>query len=264
MSAPPSVIPPALSASALSHTGKRRENNEDAFGCFAANRLFVVADGMGGHRAGEVASQMAVVELHAFFRRFHEEPRQPWPHPVERQQSLGANLLRVGMKVANDRIRAAAAADPARNKMACTAVALAIGDAQVSIAHAGDARAYRFRGQQVKRLTRDHSLLAEMLEARPNLSEQELSSFSHRNVVTRALGSKAEVEPTVTTEPFRPGDVYLLCTDGLWGSVKQAVIAEIVRATTSLEGACRALIDTANAAGGPDNITALLVRVDPS
>jgi serine/threonine protein phosphatase PrpC len=72
------------------------------------------------------------------------------------------------------------------------------------------------------------------------------------------------VEPTVTTEPFRPGDVYLLCTDGLWGSVKQAVIAEIVRATTSLEGACRALIDTANAAGGPDNITALLVRVDPS
>jgi serine/threonine protein phosphatase PrpC len=259
----PSAIPPHLSASALSHTGKRRENNEDAFGCYPANRLFVVADGMGGHRAGEVASQMAVVELHAFFRRFHEEPRQPWPHPVDRQQSLGANLLRVGMKLANDRIRAAAI-DPARSKMACTAVAMAIGDAHVSIAHAGDARAYRFRGREVARLTRDHSLLAEMLAARPNLSEQELSTFSHRNVVTRALGSKAELEPAIAVESIRPGDVYLLCTDGLWGSVKQEKIADLVTSATSLEGACRSLVDAANAAGGPDNITALLVRVDPS
>jgi protein phosphatase len=250
-----------LSATALSHTGQRRDQNEDAFGCFTANRLFVVADGMGGHRAGEVASQMAVAELQAFFLRFHEDPRQPWPHPVERRQSLGANLLRVGLKVANDRIRTAAAADPARSKMACTVVALAVGDQHVSIAHAGDARAYRWREGQLTRLTRDHSLLAEMMAARPNLSELELNTFSHRNVVTRALGSKPELEPEMTVDALQTDDVYLLCTDGLWGSVRRDRIAELLQAAPSLEEACRSLVDAANAAGGPDNITVLLVRV---
>jgi len=254
--------PPALTAHAISHAGRVRPQNEDAFGVYTNDRLFVVADGMGGHNAGEVASSIAVDEIASFFRSFHDDPRQQWPYPVDRDKSLGANLLCVAMKVANDKIRTAAEADRARNKMACTAVAMAIGDSQLSIAHAGDARAYRVRGPEIKRLTSDHSILAEMIAARPEMSEEEIASFSHRNVVTKALGSKPEVEPTLNVGRFQSGDLFLLCSDGLWGSVKDQTIAEILYTASDLETGCQLLVDAANDAGGPDNITALLVRVE--
>ncbi len=262
MTAPPVTNPPPrLTAHAISHAGRKRPQNEDAFGTFVNDRLFVVADGMGGHSAGEVASHMTVDEISAFFRSFHDNPRQDWPHPVDRQRSLGANLLAVGVKVANDKVRAAAEADRSRTKMACTVVALAVGDHQLSVAHAGDARAYRFRDGQLKRLTTDHSILAEMIAARPDMAESEIAAFLHRNVVTKAVGSKPEIDPTVTSKTLRAGDSYLLCTDGLWGSVKDPAIADILRSTDDLEAACQMLVDAANDAGGPDNITALIVRV---
>ncbi|MES1158039.1 MAG: protein phosphatase 2C domain-containing protein [Haliangium ochraceum] len=253
--------PPPLAAFAVSHAGRQRPQNEDAFGTFPQDRLFIVADGMGGHSAGEVASHMAVDEIAAFFRSFHDDPRQVWPYPVNRALSLGANLLSVGIKVANERIRAAAEADRSRTKMACTAVALAVGDSQLSLAHAGDARAYRLRDGQLKRLTVDHSILAEMVAARPDMGEAEIAAFSHRNVVTKALGSKADLEPTMTVKRFQRGDLYLLCSDGLWGSVKDPAIADILRSTDDLEAGCQMLVDAANDAGGPDNITALIVRI---
>jgi serine/threonine protein phosphatase PrpC len=253
--------PPAIAAAALSHVGRQRPQNEDAFGLFVADRLFIVADGMGGHSAGEVASHLAVDELSGFFRSYHDNPRQSWPFPVDRQRSLGANLLTVGMRVANGKIRAAAEADRARTKMACTAVAMAVGDEQVSVAHAGDARAYRLRGNKLKRLTTDHSILAEMIAARPDMKPEEIAAFSHRNVVTKALGSKPEVDPTLYVGRFQRDDLFLLCSDGLWGSVSDQAIAEILHATADLEAACQLLVDAANDAGGPDNITALVVRV---
>ena len=261
MAAPPvTKPPPPLTAHAISHAGRQRPQNEDAFGTFTEDRLFLVADGMGGHSAGEIASHMAVDEMSAFFRSYHDDPRQAWPYPVDRERSLGANLLAVGIKVANDKIRAAAEKDRSRIKMACTVVALAVGDHQLSLAHAGDARAYRLRDGQLRRLTVDHSILAEMLAARPDMSQADIAAFSHRNVVTKALGSKPELEPTLTVKRFQKGDVYLLCTDGLWGSVKDEAIADMLRSTDDLEVACQLLIDAANDAGGPDNITALLVR----
>jgi serine/threonine protein phosphatase PrpC len=253
--------PPPLEAFAISHAGHKRSQNEDAFATFPEERLFIVADGMGGHSAGEVASHMAVDEIAAFFCSFHGNPDQIWPYPVDRQRSLGANLLAVGIKVANDKIRAAAQGDRSRTKMACTLVAMAVGDNQVSLAHAGDARAYRFRGGQLDRLTTDHSILAEMIAARPDIGEAEIAAFSHRNVVTKAVGSKPEIDPALTLEQLHPGDLYLLCSDGLWGSVPDVAIGEILASTEDLEAACQILIDAANDAGGPDNITALIVRV---
>jgi protein phosphatase len=250
-----------LTACGYSHPGRQREENEDAFGSFVDARLFIVADGMGGHNAGEVASVMAVDALETFFRSYHADPRQPWPHPVDTQHSLGANLLRVGIKVANDRIRAAAKQDRAKNRMGTTIVALAIGDAQLTIAHAGDSRCYRLRGDEIHRLTRDHSIVEEMIAARPEMTEAEVAAFAHRNVVTRSLGSKEQVEPTVLVEPLQPGDLFLVCSDGLWGSVPDDKIKSIVRSTNDIEGACQLLIDAANEAGGPDNITSVLVRV---
>jgi protein phosphatase len=253
--------PPPLTAFAITHPGQQRSQNEDTFGLYTADRLFVVADGMGGHKAGEVASQLAVDELSAFFRSYHQDPRQSWPYPVERKHSLGANLVRVGIKVANDKIRAAAEADRTRARMACTLVALAIGDAQLSVAHAGDARAYRLRGGEIKRLTTDHSLLAEMIAARPGMTEAEMAAFQHRNIVTKALGSKPEIEPAVYVSTFQPGDLFLLCSDGLWTVVRDDQIAGILSTTDDLEAGCQLLVDAANGAGGPDNITVLLARV---
>jgi protein phosphatase len=253
--------PPPVTAAALSHPGRTRDQNEDAFGAFVPDRLFIVADGMGGHNAGEVASQMAVDELAGFFRSFHDDPRQDWPFPVDRQRSLGANLLTVGMRVANQKVRASAEADRSRTKMACTVVAMAVGDQQVSIAHAGDARAYRLRGQELKRLTTDHSILAEMIAARPEMTDAEMAAFSHRNVVTKAVGSKADLEPSLYVGRLQIDDLFLLCSDGLWGSVKDQTITEILHSTTDLEAVCQLLVDAANDAGGPDNITAVMVRV---
>jgi protein phosphatase len=250
-----------LAACGFSHAGRQREENEDAFGCFVDARLFIVADGMGGHNAGEVASVMAVDALETFFRSYHADPRQPWPHAVDPDLSLGANLLRVGIKVANDRIRAAAKQDRAKNRMGTTIVAIAVGDAQLTIAHAGDSRAYRLRGDEIKRLTRDHSIVEEMIAARPEMTDEELAAFAHRNVVTRSLGSKEAIEPTVLVEALEPGDLYVLCSDGLWGSVADGEMKRILCSTPDIEAACQLLIDAANEAGGPDNITAVLVRV---
>jgi len=250
-----------LAACGFSHPGRQREENEDSFGSFIDARLFVVADGMGGHNAGEVASVMAIDALETFFRSYHADPRQAWPHAVKPELSLGANLLRVGIKVANDRIRAAAKQDRAKSRMGTTIVAVAVGDAQLTIAHAGDSRAYRLRGDELARLTRDHSLIEEMIAARPEMTDVEIAAFAHRNVVTRSLGSKNEIEPTMVVEPLEPGDLYLVCSDGLWGSVADARMKSIVRSTTDIEAACQLLIDAANEAGGPDNITVVLVRV---
>jgi serine/threonine protein phosphatase PrpC len=263
MSAPPLPgEPPALmlTAAALSHPGRQRAENEDAYGNFADARLFVVADGMGGHNAGEVASAMAVDVIETFFRSFHSEPQQAWPYPLDRSLSLAANLLRNGIKLANDKIRESAAADRSRTRMGTTVVAVAIGEERLAVAHAGDSRAYRFRAGNLKQLTRDHSVAEEMRAARPEMSEEELATFAHRNVVTRALGSKEELEPAIYVGRVQPGDLFLLCTDGLWGVVPDGKIATILRDAADLQTGCQLLVDAANEAGGPDNITVLLVR----
>jgi protein phosphatase len=265
MTAPPVSGDPApslpLVAAGIAHAGRQRADNEDAFGCFVENRLFIVADGMGGHNAGEVAAAMAIDTIESFFTSYHKDPRQIWPYAVDRTLSLAANLLRVGIKVANDKIRAAAAADRARARMGATVVAMAVGEKQVAVAHAGDSRAYRLRAGELRKLTRDHSIAEEMRAARPEMTDEELAGFAHRNVVMRSLGSKEELEPDVYVNKVASGDLYLLCTDGLWGSVPDGRISQILLSTGDIEAGCQLLIDAANDAGGPDNITALLVRV---
>jgi protein phosphatase len=250
-----------LLAAGLSHAGQQRGENEDAFGSFVENRLFIVADGMGGHNAGEVAAAMAIDTVEGFFTSFHSDPRQLWPYGVDRALSLASNLLRVGIKVANDKIREGANADRSRARMGATVVAMAVGEKQVAIAHAGDSRAYRLRDGELKKLTRDHSIAEEMRAARPEMTDEELAGFAHRNVVMRSLGSKDELEPDVYVNKVSSGDVYMLCTDGLWGSVSDAKMATILKSTSDIEAACQLLVDAANEAGGPDNITVLLVRL---
>ncbi|MCG5055929.1 MAG: protein phosphatase 2C domain-containing protein [Myxococcales bacterium] len=263
MTRPNETVPPrSLHVAALTHRGLVRENNEDAFGAHPDLGLFVVADGMGGRAAGDVAARITVQELSTFFLHRVYNTRAPWPFAMSKQASLGANILNVGLKVANASIRAAAARDIELHRMAATAVALAIGQTQLCVAHVGDARAYRFRAHKLTRLTRDHSLIEEMRAARADLGDEALAAMAPKNVVTRALGTKDEVEPTVYQNSFSRGDLYLLCSDGLWGEVPDVRIEDLLEAATDLGAACQALVDAANRNGGRDNITVVLLRVN--
>jgi protein phosphatase len=257
----PPAAPLALQAAGASDPGRQREENEDAFALYPKSRLYLVADGMGGRAGGAMAARTAVEEIEHFFREQHAAPRSPWPFPIDKASSLGCNLLRVGMQVANQTIREVATTKPEFHRMGATVAALAVGETQIVVAHVGDVRVYRLRAGVLVALTRDHSVLEEVRAARPEISDEELAAIGHRNVVTRALGSRPEVEPSVSSHELERGDMYLICSDGLWGSVPDVDLANRMAATVDLDAGAQRLIEAANAAGGPDNITAVLVRI---
>jgi serine/threonine protein phosphatase PrpC len=250
-----------LEAGAASHAGQVREANEDVFGIYLDERLFVVADGMGGRAAGEVAARLAVDVLETFYRENRTSAPESWPFPTDARFSRQVNLLRVGLKVANQQLREESRKDPAWYRMGATIAALTFDEDHLVAAHAGDVRIYRIRNGTASRLTRDHSIIEEMKYAQPAISPQEIAALVNRNVITRSLGSKPEVEPTVYMNAYADGDLYLLCSDGLWDCVPDDRMTEVIVAQPDVESACYALIDAANAAGAPDNVTALLVRV---
>jgi len=224
-------------------TGRQRSENEDSL--FVRAPIFVVADGMGGAQAGEVASKTAA---DAFDRDLPEAP--------------SAQFLRETIEGANRSIHELARADPSKAGMGTTITA-AIVEAQkeeVGIGHVGDSRAYRLRRGKLERLTRDHSLVEEM-RRKGQITDAQAEEHPQRSIITRALGPEPEVEVDVQTVPAAPGDVFLLCSDGLTTMVNEERIASVLSATTSMREAVRTLVDEANAAGGRDNITALAFRL---
>jgi serine/threonine protein phosphatase PrpC len=249
-----------LEAAAATHAGQR-ESNEDVYGIDLTERLFVVADGMGGRSAGEVAARLGVDALQEFCQSHRELPAASWPFPLDPRYSRTINLLRVGLKVANQRIRQEAANDPAWYRMGATIAALTFDDRELVAAHAGDVRIYRVRQGHASRLTRDHSLHEELRAARAALTSQDVAALGNRNIITRALGSRPELEPTVYVNGYVEGDRYLLCSDGLWNCLPDDALASLVAGHTDSEAACHALIDAALSVGAPDNVTALIVRV---
>jgi protein phosphatase len=257
----PPPLPLTIEAAWASHAGQVREINEDVCGIFTDLRFFVIADGMGGHSAGEIAAQIAVDALETFHRENQSADRPTWPFPMDPRFSLPVNLMRVGFKVANQRIREESVNDPAWHRMGATAAALTFDEEQLVAGHTGDVRIYRYRRDHLSRLTRDHSLFEEMRVARPDLSEAEIETIAPRNVVTRALGTKLEVEATVRVNSYLDQDIYLICSDGLWGAVSDAEIARLLGTDSDLDSRCLALIDAANQAGGSDNISLILIRV---
>jgi protein phosphatase len=257
----PPPLPLTIEVAWASHAGLVREINEDVCGVFADLRFFVIADGMGGHSAGEIAAQITVDALEAFHRENQSVDRPAWPFPMDPRFSLPVNLMRVGFKVANQRIREESAKDPAWHRMGATTAALAFDEEQLVAGHAGDVRIYRYRQQHLSRLTRDHSLFEEMRVARPELSESEIESIAPRNVVTRAVGTKQELEATVRVNSYLDQDLYLIASDGLWGTLPDMEIARLLGANTDLDSMCHTLVDEANQAGGTDNISVILIRV---
>lgn len=239
-------------AAGLTDVGRERTHNEDRFILLPQFHVYVVADGMGGHQSGEVASRMAASTIAGYFRE---------------TSNLNGEammlLLRDAVADANSKIFARADDSRAHRGMGTTVVAAAYSerDRSIHIAHAGDSRAYLLRDGKLRQLTRDHSLLADALLERPELTEADLS-YLPKNVITRALGISPSVDVDVTSVGVDVGDVFLLCSDGLHGLVEEEEIAAIITGHESLTIACEKLVDKANHNGGRDNITAVLIRME--
>jgi serine/threonine protein phosphatase PrpC len=225
-----------------SDLGRQRQGNEDNY--FVRAPLFVVADGMGGAQAGEVASEMAV---ESFDRGL------PDASPAD-------GLVRV-IEDANRRIHERSRAEAQRAGMGTTVTAAYVGENDVTIAHVGDSRAYVLRNGELERLTRDHSLVGELV-ARGKLTEEQAETHPQRSVITRALGPEPDVQVDVQVYQARAGDVFMVCSDGLTSMVPEVRVRELLEGADSLEQAGRELIAAANDAGGRDNITVILFRLD--
>jgi len=242
------------------NVGMKRSHNEDSFAVIEDDHLYVVADGMGGHASGEVASKMAIDTLREFFQATSADPEATWPYKMDKSRGYEENRLITSVKLANLRIYENAQRDPKLRGMGTTLVGILVIDEGVLIAHVGDSRAYRLRDGQMEQLTEDHSLLNDYIKMK-KLSEEEIKNFPHKNVIVRALGMKESVKVDTMLDPPKPGDVYILCSDGLSGPVTDDEIREIVTSTQDMKEACNTLIERANTNGGPDNITAVIAKV---
>jgi protein phosphatase len=226
-----------------SDTGRARRVNEVAF--FARAPLFVLADGMGGAQAGEVASRLAA-ETFADGLPDHGSPEQ---------------RLATQTRAANRRIHEVSRTRQGHAGMGTTLTAAYVDADEIALAHVGDSRAYLLRGGELTRLTQDHTLVDELVR-RGKLTEEEAADHPQRSIITRALGPEPDVEIDTFTLPLQDGDLLLLCSDGLTGMVSEDEVAQILRTAPSLGAAGRALVDAANAAGGRDNITVVLFRLE--
>ena len=251
-----------LTAAGRTDVGRQRDHNEDSMRIFREQRLYVVADGVGGAAAGELASQIAVETLTEFYRATAEDPEITWPYPADEGVDFEASRLATGIKLGNQRICQAAARDAKLRGMGSTIAVMRFTDTGAFVAHVGDSRVYRLRQGQLKRLTQDHSL-AQELKNRGQLTTAEMPAFRYKNVILRAMGMGDELEVDVSPVEVQPGDVFLLCSDGVTDMLDDGTLVATLRGgRDDLEAACARLVDGANAAGGKDNITALLVRCD--
>ena len=242
------------------NVGLKRTHNEDTFMLADEDNLYVVADGMGGHASGEVASKMAVETLREFFRATSADPEATWPYKMDKARGYEENRLITGIKLANLRIHEAAQKNPQMHSMGTTVAGILVVEDGVLIGHVGDSRVYRIRDGKMEQLTSDHSLLNDYIKMKP-LSDEEIENFPLKNVIVRALGMKSTVKVDTLLDRPEIGDVYVLCSDGLCGPVTDAQIQRIVTSQQDLQTAANKLIESANEAGGPDNITVVLTKV---
>lgn len=238
---------------ACTHQG-RRGNNEDAMAAEPELRLYVVADGMGGYEGGEIASRVTVETLRGFFRTNAADGDATWPVGLDLALSYPENLINAAIRLANRQVRARRSGR--LEQMGSTVAALVLHNGHAVVGHVGDSRVYRLRGDELMQLTRDHSLVEEMLAAGMDLDPR---SCGFSNVVTRALGT-TRAAPELQSFKARPGDRYLLCTDGLTEKLDDETIRALL-AGAPPEQSCPALVQRAYTEGGKDNITAVVVEV---
>jgi protein phosphatase len=238
-----------LSAAARSDVGMRRTANEDAYALAPELGLYLVADGMGGHVAGQLASRLAA-----------EHTVEALALVADRSATL-TEKLRYCVAAANHHVFATAQGKPEVAGMGTTLVALLAGGGRFALAHVGDSRAYLVRGGRIRQLTDDHSLVAELVRRR-EISPDDAHGHPHRHVLTRAVGVRRSVDPDLAELTPAPGDVIVLCSDGLTTLVQDPEIAALVASESDLDEVCERLVALANARGGDDNVTVALVRCD--
>lgn len=239
--------------------GRKRAHNEDNFAIFSELGLYIVADGMGGHASGEVASQLAVDTMREFFAATTSDPDRTWPYKMDRSKNYEENRLATGIMLSNLRIFESSRSNPAQRGMGTTIVALFVSQEGMYVAHVGDSRVYRLRDGELEQLTEDHSLLNDYKKMK-QLSPEEIANFPHKNVIVRALGMKETVKVDTRFDQPRVGDIVVLCSDGLAGPVSDEEIRATILASSDLKQAAQSLIDRANENGGPDNVTCVLAR----
>ena len=252
-----------VAAAGKTDVGRRRKHNEDSILLRPELQLFIVADGMGGHNAGEVASALAARSVENFFAATATDGLPPESEGVDEHLSVDARRLVGAVRKANSDVFEIASTRRQHAGMGSTLVAATVSDAdrRVHICHVGDSRCYRIRDDQIEQLTRDHSLINDALAMRPDLTEEILAELP-KNVITRAVGTQDTLEVDLRSEELRAQDLYLLCSDGLSGLVSPEQILEVTNLTADLEELCELLVIMANEAGGPDNISVLAVRID--
>ena len=252
-----------LSWAVRTDPGLRRSSNEDSYCTRADLGLFVVADGMGGHAAGEVASRVAVDTIQTFITETAgADKNRTWPFPFEPQVSLEGNRLKAAFRLANRQIATAMADSADLRGMATTASAVLAGPHSACVAHVGDSRVYALLDGTLRQITDDHSWVEEQVRA-GTMTSSAARQHPWRNVVTRALsgGSDPEID-TVELTPH-PGERLLLCSDGLSGVVPHDEIERVLAdRELTLEQICDRLVTAANEGGGPDNVTVLVIQID--
>jgi protein phosphatase len=250
-----------LEAHGLSDPGPVRKSNEDSFISDPALRLFVVADGMGGHSAGEVASGLAVETIAGFIRRTEADEEFSWPYGIESGLSFSANRLRTAVHLANRRVFRAAERYDEYTGMGTTVVGALIAGARLAVANAGDSRLYVFGKGRLTQLTRDDTWAATVLASQrdPNAAAP---SESMRRVLTNVLGAREEADVRLTEHDLEAGDMILLCSDGLHGVLDDSALTDALSAGGAPSAIVPQLIQAALARGARDNITAVLARFD--
>jgi protein phosphatase len=251
-----------VKACGMSDVGLTRAHNEDCFRIDGRLQVYVVADGMGGHSHGEVASRIAVDSILDFVERTSDTD-VTWPKGYDPELDRNANRLRSAIQDAHARVLLAIEQNAALAGMGTTVVSCLMNGDSTVIAHVGDSRCYRFRAGRLELMTQDHTWVNEQVVA-GYLSEEQARIHPLKNVVTRALGGESEVAVDVREHPIELGDLFLLCSDGLTTMLGDREIAARMGSDLPLEAICRQLVDDANAKGGLDNVTVVLMQIEES
>jgi serine/threonine protein phosphatase PrpC len=249
--------------SGATDVGLKRDHNEDSVYLPTQTRLAIVADGMGGHASGEVASALAVDTMVDYYGRTADMQPLTWPYKVDRDLRGDVNRMTTGVLLANLEVHERASKDPACKGMGTTVVAIYFLDDTAIIGHVGDSRVYRCREGKLEQVTEDHSLINDYIKMK-RVTEEEAENWPHKNVIVRALGMKDSVQVDIITEHPKVGDCYLLCSDGLSDMLNDAQITQILAANQDLDKAVQVLVASANENGGVDNISVVLARVEPA
>lgn len=251
-----------LQYAGATHVGMKRDHNEDNLMLVPEQNLFLVADGMGGHSSGEVASQIAVDTIKAFYLETEGDDEVTWPFKPDRERTHDQNRLVSSVKLANRNIFETALEDMRYKGMGTTFVGVHFpgGGSGALVAHVGDSRVYRIRDQAIEQLTEDHSLLNDYKKIQ-QLTPEEEEAFPHKNIIVRALGMKENVVVDIRECPPEPGDIFLLCSDGLNGEISDdEMLQAVLKHPGNLEDSVEAMIQLACDHGGKDNVTCVLVK----